>query len=115
MASMLARGGLACRVFSHSLTAQGTRKQIAPFLIGARRSVSTLLSDKEGVRYEVDPHHFAHVTLNRGDKFNTFSDTFIARCSEVFCDVGRRQGGLFTISFVGAVMLAQSLPNRGAD
>lgn len=53
--------------------------------------------DKEGLRFEVDAENFAHVTLSRPDKFNTFTDAFIARCTEVFTDIGRTPGlrGMF--------------------
>ncbi len=30
--------------------------------------------DREGVRLEIDAQNFAHVTLSRPDKFNTFTD-----------------------------------------
>ncbi len=41
--------------------------------------------DREGVRLEMDAENFAHVTLSRPDKFNTFTDAVCVEALGLSC------------------------------
>lgn len=72
---------------------RGLRKGLTvPTRLWAQSAPLSTTADSESVLCTVDADGFATVTLNRPDAFNAFSDSVIARFSEIFDNLNSAKG-----------------------